>query len=403
MKTGIKRIIYKIAPYPIFIAAGRLKTFFFTYFKSSDYKIIRNVDEKFVPIIEIKPETFEKVIIPTVYAINKECIMEVCSPAIRVYMLQDALISSGSDIIIVNDGVVWAKRFSRLYYKLTPDDPDLLSFRDSRICVKNKKYKRTISGNVISMLGQFDSIWSHFLMQFFPKLYYAAQNGLIDNNTTIIIPKYNDSNIIEAVESIIERYNIKKIVAEPNTEYQCERLVYFTPVIHYPDQATYLIPQEIVLPRESLMAIKNGLVHPLRKHIYPTREKVKLFLIRRSPVRNLVNWKEVEDYFSTLGFMLIDGKDYSLEQKADLFGRAEIIAGAFSSAFTNVIFAQNAKVLLFMNIARASDTFITALSTIGNCKILGVVGEDEYPSGVHSSYRISLDEIKKAYNEILNI
>lgn len=73
----------------------------------------------------------------------------------------------------------------------------------------------------------------------------------------------------------------------------------------------------------------------------------KIFLSRsRIPLRTLVNERRVEAYFKSKGFLVVHPQDLRIEDQIRLITSAKLIAGVGGSGMHNVLFAEDAKVLI---------------------------------------------------------
>ena len=401
---GLRKMIYKILK--------KMYSFFEKNYNkckrkiySERYSLIRDAEKVFECIRTIEEERFEEFEIPNIYDYTYDAKMTVKCPAIKIFHMKDAIVSAHSDIIVTDKGVSWRKIESPLFSKSNPTDYDFVSLQGDAIWVQKKKTIKILDGNNFSLLGQFDYLWSHFLMQFFPKLVYASENGLLDKQIRILIPEVTDQNVIDAIHIIIDKYsNVELYSVKVGVGYKCENLYYVNAVDMYTNDADFQITQDTLIPRCTIDAIRRGLVDEILKIENCKTYPQKLYLIRRDVMRTLVNWREVEEYFRQQGFSLIEGKELNLVDKIFMFNQATEIVGVGSGAFFSTIACENAKLLIFSNIQRTVEATALNLVSGKNNTMLCVMGEDEFSSKsnhLHTSFYIPLKKIKAAYQSLI--
>ena len=402
-----KTIIYKILhrPYAVIkmvytMISRKLKEFLF----ADEYDLIKKMTNSFEKVVTFKEAGYEEVKIPDVYGLSYGGKINMYFPSIDMICINRATISENSDIIITPKGAVWRKVESSMFSKSNPDDCDLAGFNENRIKVLKKKKEVYIQGKCFSLLGQFDNLWSHFILQFFPKLVYASEWGLFNDEITLLLPEYTDQNIIDAVHLIIDKYpKINIIYVNENISYICEYLYHINSVEAYTAQTDIQLIYDTIVPKCTIETLKRGIVEPLFKVDNKKTLSPKIYLVRRSDNRNVINWKEIEKYFEKKGFTMVDGQNYSLSDKIHMFHNAKEIVGPWSSAFMATFACSNAKIMTFSNSFRTVETWITGYCDVGKNKFLMITGKDlinkkSYP---HSSFFIPISKIDKAYNEFI--
>lgn len=357
--------------------------------QSSDYLTIKNV---------IKKSSIEKVHFAEIYGLSKEYEIEAVSPALNIYEFNNASIFQKSDVVLLKDAVYWDKRFNPLFCKTIPLDKNLVKYDQKSITIKSYKKKIRINGKCASLLGVFCDVWSHFLLQYLAKLYFYDKLGILDDEITVIIPKYNDYQLKCVVRDFLKEKNIKIIEAEENAQYLCEKLYYIPSAICFPNHLNYFLPQDCVYSNEVRCAIKNILIDGYSNVNNSDNKFKKIYLARRGTYRCLENWNEVEQYFKTQGFEIVEPHLLTLEEKISIFKSAEVIVGPYSSAFTNILWCSpKTKVLMLSNFPRTLEATFCELGAIAKVCILYVTGVDKENNNPHTSYYIDLEKVKEAY------
>lgn len=127
-------------------------------------------------------------------------------------------------------------------------------------------------------------------------------------------------------------------------------------------------------------------------HADKTYKGPRRFIIqRKGKTRGIKNEAEVNDFFTRLGWAIIDTEVLTFAQELQLFSNAEAIAGAFGSGFTNAIWSPpGCKVITFV-----PDKFVD-----GGVESHCVVNHLDYywqifPSDHETMATIDLGEVKK--------
>ena len=155
------------------------------------------------------------------------------------------------------------------------------------------------------------------------------------------------------------------------------------------------------------MVIPGYVSELLKKYMVPQLPTVnpfeRIFLVRRGAWRNLLNSEEIEAYFESLGFRMVEPHKLSYQDKVSLFHSAQEVVGPYSSGFSNTIFCQpGTKVLILSNLQRAFEPFLTFYRQYFGLDLLCVTGADEQQENSHSPYKIPLEKVKAAYYELSN-
>ena len=364
---------------------------------STKYELIDSLDNEYV-YKEVKSQTYEKVHFAEVYGLSKEYEIEAFSPALNIYEFDNATVFQKSDTVLLDNKIFWDKKFNPLFCKTIPLDKNLVKYDSKSITIKSYKKTIKVKGKSISMLGVFCDVWSHFLLQYLAKLYWYQQAGILDSKITVIVPKYNDHQLKHIVSNFFKDKNIKFMEAEENTQYLCEKLYYIPTAICFPNHLNYFLPQDCVYSNEVRQAIKNILIDGYSDVNKSDNKCKKIYLARRGTYRCLENWNEVERYFKTQGFEIIEPHLLTLEDKIAIFKSAEVITGPYSSAFTNIVWCSpGTKVLMLSNFPRTLEATFCEIGAIAKVYMLYVTGVDKENDNPHTGYHIELEKIKEAY------
>lgn len=366
------------------------------------YVIIKHPESKYPVVFHVKDTTWEKVYVAATYQLFEASHTAYFHNKQDILLVNNARITNSSDLVIKDKEVLWDKALQVNFTKVVPLDMNLYGYTKDDVSVVLHRKSHFVSGRCISLLGVHANIWAHFIVQFLPKLFMAEDRGLLDGAITLIVPIYSDDNIKQIIQNYLAKYqNITLLEAANNVDYVCEELFYMPTAAYLANHAKFELTCDCVIPAYVLDLLKNKLVNSfIEKVKQQPSEYEKIYLVRRGTYRCMHNWKEVEDFFVSEGFILVEPHKLTLEEKAHLFYHAKYIVGPFSSAWTNTMFANGAKGLMFCNMPRTIESYQVVLGSIGNVEVLQVTGWDD-SSDIHAGFEIPLTRIQAAYKQFM--
>ncbi len=373
----------------------------------SSFKIIRPEDEGEI-VLNIKPLTEETLSLLKIYDYLTDGFMKVKFPAINLMCYKNATIFENSDVVLTeNKNVVWSKYYWYNFSNLIYSDSCVKGLSNGKLYVKKPK-KIHKENNVFSLIGVHSHIWSHSLSDYYPRLAYLGE--VLEHckgNLTVVIPEYKDQQLREIVFDIINKYpQVKVLTLKQKEAVQCANLYYIERLVTFTDREISVSIGDSAHPKLVADILQKQLINPLLARIKEGEEPLKLFLPRRGMMRNLKNYKEVEDYFRSEGFYFLEEPHkLSLDEKVSIFNRASIIVGPFGSAFSNIMFSKpGTKVLIFNNYHKAYEYWFSMHVDYFGIDILQVTGYDDRRHGnpAHCPYYIPAEKIIEAYKKYSN-
>ena len=231
------------------------------------YPIIKNPEEVFEKVYHIKDATWEAFEMPEVWNMSKRYTFSMYHPSQDILKMDNACIYNNSDVVVTSEGVSWDKFYLPMFSYMHVMDSYLTSYNNETISIRKSKKMIQVKGACISMLGVFADIWSHFLVQFLPKLYYAESAGLLDSDITIILPDYKDEHVKELVKNVLQNHHKCKTISVPNVsdgreEYKCD-LLYWIPTAS-------ALSNEYVFPSMYHIVIPQCVENILHKKVFDT-------------------------------------------------------------------------------------------------------------------------------------
>lgn len=373
------------------------------------YPIIKIPSNEFENVYHIKDATWERMEQPGVYHLLKPWQLFQYHASQDILRVDDCVIYNASDIITTKDGCIWDKVYSDVFSKNIPLDNGVFEWSNNEVLLRKPiEEVVNINGDCMSLLGVHATIWSHFLVQFLPKLYYAEEAGLLENNITVILPCYKDHQVKELVMQVLNQYpkiKIHEVNEGARNPIRCERLYYIPTASALLNHAAWVAPFDIVIPKRVIDILHQKVIKPrIDKIATNTPNHDKIYLVRRAGAntiaKTMANVPDVEKYFADKGFYFVEPHLLTLEEKVNLFYHAKEIAGPLSSAWTNVIFCNGAKGIMFAPLCRTLDAYFGYIKKVGMKEWIIVTGTDEDHS-IHSNYCIPIRKIDAAYKQLV--
>ncbi len=351
----------------------------------------------------IVPKHVEKVVFPQIYGLTKSAEIDFEINDLNLILFHQAMIFPKADYILTGDGIVWYKFQKTHFTKNLPFDFGLLKINKNQMAIRKPK-KTLVIEQGFSMCGVYSTVWSHFLVQYLPKLYLIQDLiSKTDLPLIVIVPEYTDSHIRQVVMSYLNKIsNIEVLEINDQTSVLCKKLYYIESISDISDACKYPFPSDIIITEFVANSLKNNLVNRFIEKLEIVDEyarKQKIYIIRRGK-RNLINYKEVELFFKEKGFYFVEPHKLTLIEKISIFKNAEVVVGPLSSGFTNLIFSnKSTKVLVLSNFVRSFEGYFAFISNYFVKKIILLTGSDN-SSHLNTSYIIPIDKVEKAYNDL---
>lgn len=368
---------------------------------ASKYPIEKNLSNYTFHVV--KPITTEKVRLIPIYQVMYEGELELQSASHICYRVENALIRPNADYIIVdNKTAIWSKRNLELFTKNIPQDQGLLNYTEDYIIVRAFESNVREFGNVYSLCGVYSDVWSHFMLQYLVKLYSILQLPKdVLSDLTILMPNYTDAHIQEVVNRFISQYlpNAKLATLAKNEMASCKQFYWMDNTTDMIEHVSYVCPFDMITPAYVAQQMRQFFIPSIESN---TTEGVKLYITRHGQWRNMTNNDEVEAYFKSIGFQVIEAHKLDYDSKIRLFQNATEIVGPYSSGFANLVFCRpGTKVLIFSNVQRTLENFLAFYVQNFQLDAMYVTGKDQIPSDPDSPFTISLSRIKSAYQELI--
>ena len=191
----------------------------------------------------------------------------------------------------------------------------------------------------ILLSGLAIGFWSHWLLEYAPFFWSIDQFPEYQHLPLLVDEKvFGDPHIVETLNILKNGHPVIKLKCD--ARYSCKSLVVPSRLVHLPHdlkQGRDLDFDDTFISRTAVLFLRSKLY---KKRKMPSSQSKRVFMLREdSPYRRLINEAEVHKIFKEFGFVTVKPHQLSYQEKVELFGSVEAIAGAGGSAFLNNLFA----------------------------------------------------------------
>jgi hypothetical protein len=251
-----------------------------------------------------------------------------------------------------------------------------------------RKPKRINLDLVLSFAGHYSNHFGHFILEYLERFEHLNHLGVDIGQLNILLQNPLDRNIRELVEQRKHEFGFKLIEIDSQTEVYAKRLFTIDPMNIVTDGANYASVTDKLFRRGSFDYYSSFQSAQLNG------QGGKVFL-KKTGVRNLVNYDEVEKLFADKGYEVVEPSNLTILEKLQLFSKTSYVVGPGSSAFLNCFWCPiDVKIMVFINYEIAFDNPLqNMLSNPEN--IYYLAGKEFNYTFYNSDYMIDIDTIKK--------
>ena len=242
----------------------------------------------------------------------------------------------------------------------------------------------------------------HWLVECIPKLLYLDSLGLF-TDYPLIINRDLHPNLRRALDLV--NVNERPIIeVAKNKIYSVQDLIYISDLSRIKDRSLGKAdPSDVLISKKWL----NQLAEKMLETVNPvsSKEFEKIFIIRKSKLRELTNARQIEKKMRDKGFHVLLPEEYTFDEQVEIFANARVIFLATGAACTNLLFCRpgtqarifnpthpNANLYVFNQIANARGVELKFLLGQRKYQLVGTYG-------FHDNYEIPMplleSELKK--------
>lgn len=365
-----------------------------------------NIEDVATKIMVFKEATEEIIEMPCVYNFIKQGETTIYYPEIALWEFKNATVYYNSDFISTNnEQIVWPKKDYYNFSKNIPKDSFIYDYNYKHAYI-NKPKEIEEYDYVLPLTGVHSQVWSHALCEYLPRLYQIRKIiDKIPGQLTVLVPDYGTSHIKDIVYEELHKYDIDIKELKFMTAVKANHLYFMERTGRVTDHEIYCEIGDQVIPKIVTDIWKKEVTFPLTKKYVANNStpSLKLYLARRTGGHRMItNNDEIETYFKKRGYVFVEPHKISLEEVVKLFYNAKVVAGPFSSAFTNLIFSRpGTRALVLSNFTRTFETFLEPIQQYFNVRIDWFIGYDidkQHPG--HCSFYIPIEKMEKAIKEL---
>lgn len=368
------------------------------------YKVTySDFDKHASKVLVVKEPTEEYVELPHIHNFIKDGSMTVYFPEVAIWKFEKAMVFSDSDFVLVNSSeIIWPKRDYYNFSKNLPQDYYIYKYEMDEAYLRKSKKTRIVDV-AFSLIGVHSSVWSHVLCEYIPKLYYINKIAkLEEKRLTVLVPNYGNTHINNIVYRELNKLDVDILVVSKEESIKVEKLYFMERVGRVTDHEIYVEVGDQVEPKFITDLWREKITLPLISEFVEDKDKeptLKLFLSRNTGGHRMIkNNVEIENYFKEKGYIFVEPHKCTLKEVVNLFYQAKIVAGPFSSAFTNMIFSRpGTKSFIMCNYTRSFENFLEPIQQYFSIDIYWLLGYDldkEHPG--HTSFYISKEKMIEA-------
>lgn len=232
--------------------------------------------------------------------------------------------------------------------------------------------------------------YGHWLIEMLPKLYFFKKSSFFSKNVKLLLGELPPSMKEVVLSSLsILGYSEDDVVFLKNAVY-VKRCLYVSPASMHP----YWLCSEI----NDFHKFLSCEVHKQKSGVCSFNGKFsKIFVTRRGKSnRKLANGLEIENYFSSKGFVIIDPAELSFNDQVLVFSSAFIIAGIAGAGMTNAVFARKNALVIHIVPPTMPNLFFYQLASICGHKYIEIRGRQRENQGMFSpSFYLSIEDLDK--------
>jgi capsular polysaccharide biosynthesis protein len=240
--------------------------------------------------------------------------------------------------------------------------------------------------NGILLSGRNDYNWYHWMVEYLPRVIEIEKE--IDPEIPWVISNRVPKTGIEALKMISTR---DILVCDS------EKLQHFKKLIVMSPNASVI--DTVLAPWERISRFNTHNLHGLRSAMRSASSKSsfpeKVFIVRESTHRNVLNQDQLVDIARGYGFRPISIENQDFSEQLDLFSNAKVIITAGGAVMANYLFmSEGSHVIQLNNEANKDFVIPPLLSSIAGSKFISILGK---PKKVEKVRHLRIDQIHESY------
>ncbi len=260
--------------------------------------------------------------------------------------------------------------------------------------IKSDKNSTVIyADKIVPLLRAGDHIYGHWLIDILPIVWLSKRVVNITDYKYVV-----RNNIPAYAIDLLSYFDIGKenlIFIDNKTQLKFENALYISNLRY--NQILHPMIKDFAIDFKNKILGNNerGKLQSTGNKIYLSRAEWKKE--NRKKVRDLLNRKEIENYFLNKNFKVLYPEKYSFQEQVEFFSKTKLLAGEDGSALHNSIFMDAGTEIICLKGKKNHSLIQASLCSALDQKISYIIGDsDEEPCDRNSSYSIN-----KKYLEII--
>jgi len=380
----IKKLLIKLVQYLIFfseyfavkkkIKFTKLDVYFNNYKKKK--KIITkkiNMSSKY-KIFEYKKTYKSKNYFPNVY----------------LYQVENAQVFGDTSCVLANncllfDGVQNLKKEHIV-------EENFLNFKNLNSNFFANRYKNCLFNidEAISLLNPLYFNYAHFITEILPLIIFLKKSH---NNIPILINNFKNKNILIFLKKLLRKFKVY-IISEDESIF-VKKLFIFSKIAHVSHEPRKPETQRVNEGAFSEPFLENTNEYFREKNKKSLPIKKKIYVIRPSTYRYLLNEEVIISILKKAGYFILDPYKYSIKKQIFFFQNAQIIISPTGASLANLVFCLNKpKVIIFVPNLSMIFNYWRNLTYNRISNMTYIVGKKNYSiKEYHGNYSIIPDQI----------
>ena len=180
--------------------------------------------------------------------------------------------------------------------------------------------------------------WFHFLIESLPTLLESIIKNKINKNTVIVTGKLH-MNMLQVLHAIFEN-QLNIIQLEPMKAVYSERFYYSKNSFECHELQNGTINTNYYFNKNNIIMLRNTLSKILNFSNNFIKNK-KIFVVRRSFQRNIINMNELIELAKTNGYIVVVPESLTFLEQVEIFSSAHTIVGPTGAWLANLLFISN--------------------------------------------------------------
>lgn len=363
-----------------------------------------------------RDETTSDIYRPAIGGIENSHI-KVDVPAVKMYLLSDVVITTKSSNFIAKNSVI-IERIPSIALEYCNYATGAILTHDSQVALcKNMRYKLNDIDNAIFLGGNGSWNYYHWMTEILPKIEFLEKYNAFDLTANLIV-----SDVVKTTDSFIKTLNealknvkVNLLFLDSNRFYKVKNLY----VVSSPSNVLFNSKKIATSPnynffrKQSLDYVRDLVFIMIKKYnqvklitILSTLKnkygKINIFLARKRGSAREYNQQDVWNLIlKETDAKKIYIEDYSIEEQAFIFSKADLIIGPSGAAWTNLIFCkENTFAISWLPVHLKDFSVYSTLAQYYGVKNYFIECYSVNTKEIHVEYTVPLDLLKAQLEKV---